>query len=535
MKQFKNILLSTLFSTITLFAGFTTVDCTNQTHLDILKVPQIECEALDALWEALGNGKDWGAKDGWDTISFAGDWHGITMHDNNSSIQDLVFGYNGNHVSGYLPDEIGNFTDLRAISILGGPLTGGIPVTINNLQSLETLNLQENQLSGSLPILSLPNLWGLQLGDNSYSGTIPLEYSDLPKLSYFGVARNNLFGALPNFSNFSDLSTVLVEGNNFTFNDIEPHINVIKDLRRVSYWQQSNTDVVSTKVYFYHTLKIEPSLVANPSKNDHYVWKKDNEEISVGPRIYTKLDTDSSDAGYYFYDVTNSQVTLPNIATGGVSAKRLLTLRGGIDAIYNVPPTISNTLPTLQITEGETYNYDSNISDEEGDKLFITLDNEIGGLNLTSDEDSFTLTGTPPLGNHDIIITVTDGKIPVHINFTLNVNPSADSLPAGFTFSDGIYTHTATGRMLSGDGSIEIVNDGLELTQGCVNSKMAFISLDSNGLLSTGFKDCTSDVLTETFTTELPNNTKASIVTNNSEEMVLIKLPLGDDMTLGGK
>ena len=64
-------------------------------------------------------------------------------------------------------------------------------------------------------------------------------------------------------------------------------------------------------------------------------------------------------------------------------------------------------------------------------------------------------------------ITVTDGKIPMHINFTLNVNPSAESLPDGFGFANGVYTHTV--RTLSGDGSIEIVNGGLELTQSCVN------------------------------------------------------------------
>jgi len=149
----------------------------------------------------------------------------------------------------------------------------------------------------------------------------------------------------------------------------------------------------------------------------------------------------------------------------------------------------------------------SNISDADNDALaigFITLPS---WLSLTTYASSFNLEGTPTLsylGSCDINITVTDGKIPVHINFTLNVNPSAESLPDGFTFANGVYTHTVTVRTLSGDVSIEIVNGGVELTQSCVNNKMTCIGLDSNGLLSTGFKDCTSssvsDVLTETFT-----------------------------------
>ncbi len=129
--KLKKLLLTTLLSTATLFAGFTNVDCTNQTHLDTLKLPQVECEILDAFWTAMGDGADWTDKTGWDTVTYADTWSGVYMHDDNSSIRAFGWGLVGNN------------------------LTGEIPESITDFIALEVLGLPNNNLYGSLPELSL--------------------------------------------------------------------------------------------------------------------------------------------------------------------------------------------------------------------------------------------------------------------------------------------------------------------------------------------------------------------------------------------
>jgi hypothetical protein len=152
--KLKKLLLTTLLSTATLFAGFTNVDCTNQTHLDTLKLPQVECEILDAFWDAMGDGAGWTDKTGWDTVTYAGDWSGIYMNDDNSSIMWFGWAF-GNNLIGQLPEEIGNFVKLERIGFHHNTITGEVPSSIDNLRSLEKLQLSDNQLSGSLPKLSL--------------------------------------------------------------------------------------------------------------------------------------------------------------------------------------------------------------------------------------------------------------------------------------------------------------------------------------------------------------------------------------------
>jgi len=91
MKTLKTLLLTTLLSTATLFAGFSEVDCTNEAHYkDILHITQGDCQALEAFWDATGQGVGWSKNDdnmghytpidsNWGTLTSAGDWFGITL------------------------------------------------------------------------------------------------------------------------------------------------------------------------------------------------------------------------------------------------------------------------------------------------------------------------------------------------------------------------------------------------------------------------------------------------------------------------
>ena len=56
-----------------------------------------------------------------------------------------------NQLTGEIPSEIGNLTNLTRLSLNRNQLTGSIPPEIGNLTNLTLLSLYDNQLTGEIP------------------------------------------------------------------------------------------------------------------------------------------------------------------------------------------------------------------------------------------------------------------------------------------------------------------------------------------------------------------------------------------------
>ena len=106
---------------------------------------------------------------------------------------------NDNQLTGEIPPEIGNLTNLTYLYLHNNQLTGSIPPEIGNLTNLEGLYLDNNQITGSIPpeIGNLTNLKYLKINNNQITGSIPSEIGNLNLLSTLDLQNNQLTGIIP--------------------------------------------------------------------------------------------------------------------------------------------------------------------------------------------------------------------------------------------------------------------------------------------------------------------------------------------------
>ena len=151
--------------------------------------------ALIALYHAT-NGDDWTDNQNWLTDAPLGEWQGVTTNDD-GRVTELVF--EGINLSGQIPSEIGNLSELEKLIFLDNELTGEIPTELGNLTRLKLLDLGHNEFTGTIPTW-LGNLLALErlfLHNNQFTGTIPSELSTLGNLKDLHLHGNQLAGTIP--------------------------------------------------------------------------------------------------------------------------------------------------------------------------------------------------------------------------------------------------------------------------------------------------------------------------------------------------
>jgi Leucine-rich repeat (LRR) protein len=152
-------------------------------------------------------------------------------------------------LTGSIPSEIGNLTNLTNLTLYNNQLTGSIPPEIGNLTNLTELDLSENQLTGSIPpeIGNLINLSerinvdlfttfypGLNLSDNLLTGFIPPEIGNLTNLTGLVLSNNQLTGSIPpEIWNLTNLTNLTLYNNQLT-GSIPPEIGNLTNLTELN-------------------------------------------------------------------------------------------------------------------------------------------------------------------------------------------------------------------------------------------------------------------------------------------------------------
>ncbi|KAH9714585.1 protein kinase domain-containing protein [Citrus sinensis] len=122
------------------------------------------------------------------------------------------------NVSGGIPEEISNLTNLTTIDLGGNMLNGSIPITLSKLQKLQGLRFEDNKLEGSIPdsICRLTELYELELGGNKLFGSIPACFSNLASLRILSLGSNELTSIPLTFWNLNNILYLNFSSNFFT-------------------------------------------------------------------------------------------------------------------------------------------------------------------------------------------------------------------------------------------------------------------------------------------------------------------------------
>ncbi|KAJ9555093.1 hypothetical protein OSB04_009707 [Centaurea solstitialis] len=129
------------------------------------------------------------------------------------------------------PANICHITHLKIYAL---DISGELPPELFQLTELMDLNLGQNILSGSIP----PGIGNLSLGINNFSGLVPVELGNLTKLKSLSFSSNNFNGPLPvGLGNLTSLEQLYIDSSGVS-GPFPQELSSLKSLQTV--WASDN-------------------------------------------------------------------------------------------------------------------------------------------------------------------------------------------------------------------------------------------------------------------------------------------------------
>ncbi len=232
----------------------------------ILTISQQEYQALRALYQST-NGASWTNNTGWRDWNFnsptppdasvVNGWRGVTVA--NGRVTLLLL--SDNQLTGSIPTELGNLSNLEDLWLSDNQLTGSIPTELGNLSNLIRLQLYSNQLTGSIPteLGNLSNLRFLFLYSNQLTGSIPTELGNLSNLIRLQLYSNQLTGSIPTeLGNLSNLEFLQLSDNQLT-GSIPQEVLDLRVLKRLENPPYVLTEIPDVQLLLGNNLNIDIS------------------------------------------------------------------------------------------------------------------------------------------------------------------------------------------------------------------------------------------------------------------------------------
>lgn len=216
---------------------------------DGVSVSLAECEALVALFNST-NGPDWGFSNAnWGTATNPCHWAGVVCANDPLGPIQILF-LDQRNLTGTLPAELANLTELEVLALDINNLTGVIPSGLGTLIHLHRLSLSENDLTGTIPasLSNLDELRSLNLVANQLTGSIPAGLGQLPKLEQIALTANQLTGPIPSsFGSMPALQLLRLNSNQLS-GTIPPALGNAVQLFRLDLSNNALTGLVPLSV-----------------------------------------------------------------------------------------------------------------------------------------------------------------------------------------------------------------------------------------------------------------------------------------------
>ncbi|KAL0003753.1 hypothetical protein SO802_011314 [Lithocarpus litseifolius] len=156
----------------------------------------------------------------------------------------------GNMISGTIPNEIVELSQIGYLDLSSNQLSSNIPAEIGKLSKLSYLILKDNKLSGAVPagIGGLSNLESLDISINMLGGSIPDQIGDCWKLQSLSLSKNCLNGTIPyQIGNLRALQDLDLSFNSL-MGGIPPQLGSLSDLENLNLSNNSLNGLVPTSL-----------------------------------------------------------------------------------------------------------------------------------------------------------------------------------------------------------------------------------------------------------------------------------------------
>lgn len=196
----------------------------------VVQIPLSECLALESLYNSTA-GPQWFERAGWLVTTTPCSWYGVTCQGGHVTTLDLQ----DNNLTGNLPSQLADLTDLQRLLLLRNELAGAVPTSLGNLAQLQELDLSENELTGGIPtqLGNLTQLQRLRLSNNALTGAIPSQLAGMAALQILDLSTNQLTGQIPvGLGGLGNLEEMLLANNSLT-GSVPSQLTGLSNLRRL--------------------------------------------------------------------------------------------------------------------------------------------------------------------------------------------------------------------------------------------------------------------------------------------------------------
>lgn len=221
----------------------------------VARLSKIQCQALVKLYGSM-NGPNWLRHDDWLQTTEPCFWYGVSCDPDNQYVTALNLSNNG--LSGALPTELGNLTDLQFLGLNASQLTN-LPAVLGQLTNLQGLYLGDNYLT-DIPneLAKSTKLAELSLQGNQLT-KFPSVLGRLNHLSSLTLSSNqlaSLSGA--ELGRLTNLQAIYLDNNHLT--SLPPEVGYLSDLRILSI---NNNQLANLPLELGNLTKLERILVSN--------------------------------------------------------------------------------------------------------------------------------------------------------------------------------------------------------------------------------------------------------------------------------